>query len=435
MSRSGRYFLVLLLAAATFGGGLYLGRVMHRAPVAAEQPEEQIYTCPMHPQIRHKGPGTCPICGMDLVPLKSSPAGEKEQPSGLPGQAAVTIDPKQQQLIGVVTTPVRKQHLDRLVRTVGQVTLDESRTYEVHTKIDGWVEKLYANETGKVVSKGQPLLTVYSPDLVSTQQEYLVALRSRQRLANSPFAEVKKSGETLVAATRERLRLWDISEADIKRLETTGHVRRTLAVNSPASGFILEKQAIEGMKVDPAMALLKLVDLSRVWVDVSVYEFEAPLIKTGLRAKLTLQAQPGAALWGKVTYVYPTVDATTRTLKARLEFANPGLRLKPGMYADVELLVPSEDQLSVPEQAVLDTGTRTLVFVKQGEGTFLPREVTLGPRAGGAYPVLSGLKEGEEIVSSPNFLLDSESKLRAMSEDTAAVPAKPAPKTSQERGG
>jgi RND family efflux transporter MFP subunit len=414
------WVLLILLLVAIIAGVWYLRKPSARpaAPGGAAQVQGVIYTCPMHPQIRQKGPGQCPICGMTLVPVEpgATTAAQAMPTSSVPGQGVIQIDPRQRQLIGVVTTPVTRRKLDRAVRTVGDVTIDESRTYEVHTKVDGWVERLYTNQTGKIVRQGQPMLTIYSPDLVSTQEEYLVALRSQQRLANSPFPEVRKSGASMLAAARERLRLWDVPDSDIRRLETTGQVRKTLTISAPATGYIMEKMVTEGTMVTPAMTLLKLADLSRVWVEASVYEYELPTIAVAQRAKLTLQAHPGTAFWGRVNYVYPTVESMTRSVKARLEFANPRLALKPGMYGDVEILVPTSDQLAIPEQALLDTGARKLVFVEQTEGIYVPREVTLGPRAEGYYPVLSGLREGELVVSSPNFLLDSESKLRAMTQ-------------------
>jgi multidrug efflux pump subunit AcrA (membrane-fusion protein) len=405
--------IVVVLAAAAFGG-YRLVRSRRAAPAPAKRAAHvQQWTCPMHPWILRDQPGSCPICGMTLVPVEQTTKTTAEKPMGIPGEGVVNMDPQKQQLIGVVTTPVSRRRLNRVIRTVGVVTPDESLLSDVHTKVEGWVEKLYADQTGKLVRKGQPLLTIYSPDLVSTQQEYLVALRSRDRLAASPFPEVRKSGETLLAAARERLRLWDIADAEIGELQRSGKVRRTLTLYAPASGYIMEKMVVEGMRVMPEMTLLRLADLARVWVDVTIYEFEAPLVAVGQTAAITLQAHPGMTFRGRVSYVYPTVEEMTRTLKARLEFANRGLELKPGMYADVEILVPEAEQLALPEQAVVDTGTRKVVFVKEGEGTFVPREVTLGPRAAGYYPVLGGVKDGEQVVSSPNFLIDSESRFQA----------------------
>jgi len=417
---SGRSFItilvvVVLLCAAGFG--LYqLGR--HTGPASqtatAISAGEKTYTCPMHPQIIRHEPGKCPICGMDLVLVEEPTEKPGGAESGIPGLGVVEIDPRKQQLMGVVTTAVTRQPVHRTVRAVGLVTADESRLSDVHTKVEGWIEKLYADQTGKIVRRGEPLLTIYSPELVSAQEEYLVALRSRQRLAGSPFPEVRKSGESLVAAARQRLHLWDISDADIRRLEETEQVRRSLTLYAPATGYIMEKEAVAGMRVMPEMTLFRLADLSRVWVEAEIYESEAPIVAAGQTATLTLQARPGQPLTGQVSYIYPTVEAMTRTLRARLEFPNPNLELKPGMYADVEIKVPmGEEQLVIPEQAALDTGTRKVVFVKEGEGRFVPREVALGPRAAGYYPVLGGLTEGEQVVSSPNFLIDSESRFQA----------------------
>jgi len=207
--------------------------------------------------------------------------------------------------------------------------------------------------------------------------------------------------------------LWDVTDAEIARLERTGVAKKALTLYAPATGYVMEKMVVEGMQVMPSMTLFRLADLSRVWVDVSVYEYEAPLVHLGEQAALALTAHSGREFVGRVTYIYPTVETTTRTLKARLEFENPGLELKPGMYGDVVIQSPSGKALAVPEEAVLDSGTRKIVFVKQGEGTFVPREVTVGARAAGYYPVLSGLSAGEEVVSSPNFLIDSESRLQA----------------------
>jgi Cu(I)/Ag(I) efflux system membrane fusion protein len=321
----------------------------------------------------------------------------------------------------VVTTEVARRPLERVVRTVGIVTVDETRLSHVHTKVDGWIEVLYANETGRIVRKGEPLLTIYSPGLVSTQEEYLLAMRSRDRVAESPFREVRESGESLVRTTRERLRLWDIPEEAIERLEETGEVLKALTLHAPATGYIMEKHALEGMRVTPGMALFTLADLSRVWVEADVYEFEAALVEVGQEATLTLSAHPGRAFRGRVSYVYPTVKARTRTLTARLEFDNPGLALKPDMYADVEILAPTAEELVIPQEAVLDSGRRKVVFVEEEEGRFVPREVTVGARGGGYYPVLSGLEEGEVVVSSPNFLIDSESRFQAAMEAMKAT--------------
>lgn len=409
--------IIVVVAAAVVAVGY---RVQHRRAKSREVKAVQLWTCPMHPSVQLPHPGNCPICGMKLVPMEQT---EPKVKSEVEGHGVVEIAPDKQQLIGVVTTKAEVRDLKNLIRAVGQVVVDEERLSDIHTKIEGWIEQLYVNKTGQVVRKGQPLLTIYSPDLVSTQEEYLVALRSRDRTKSSPFVEVRRSGDSLVAAARKRLELWDISAAEIARLEDTGEVKKALTLYAPASGYVMEKMAVAGMRVMPEMTLYRLADLSRVWVDVSVYEYEAPLLRLGERATLTMAAHPGHELGGQVSYVYPTVETMTRTLRARVEFANPALMLKPGMYADVVIEVAAGKALAIPEEAVLDSGTRKIVFVKQGEGTFVPREVTLGARAAGYYPVLTGLSEGEEVVSSPNFLIDSESRLQAVIQQRAAKTA------------
>ncbi|MBN1458118.1 MAG: efflux RND transporter periplasmic adaptor subunit [Armatimonadetes bacterium] len=373
----------------------------------------QLWTCPMHPSVIRSEPGQCPICGMDLIPLQET---KSEYESEVEGHGIVEISPEKQQLIGVVTTRVERRPLAREVRTVGIVTVDEERVSDVHTKFEGWVERLYADETGRLLRRGEPLLTIYSPELVSTQEEYLLALRSRKRTKDSPFEEVRRSGDSMVAAARRRLELWDISDREIDELARTGVVKKALTLSAPSTGYIMEKSVVEGMRVMPGMALYRLADLSRVWVDVDIYEYEAASVAEGMSATLTTSSYSEIKLSGRVTYVYPTVDMKTRTLTARLEFPNPNLLLKPGMYGDVLIETPQAEALAIPEQAVLDSGTRKVVFVKEDEGTFVPREVEIGPRMAEYYPVLSGLAAGEEVVSSPNFLIDSESRFAAAME-------------------
>jgi len=410
--------IVVIVAAAAVAVGY---RVQQRRAESREVKAAQVWTCPMHPSVQLPHPGNCPICGMTLVPMEQT---EPKVKSEVEGHGVVEIAPGKQQLIGVVTTRVEVRDLNNLIRAVGQVVVDEERLSDIHTKIEGWIEKLYVNKTGQLVHSGQPLLTIYSPDLVSTQEEYLVALRSRERTKDSPFPEVRRSGDSLVAAARKRLELWDISAAEIARLDRTGEVKKALTLYSPATGYVMERMAVAGMRVMPEMTLYRLADLSRVWVDVSVYEYEAPLLRVGERATLKLAAHPGRELSGRVSYVYPVVETMTRTLRARVEFPNPALMLKPGMYGDVVIEAPAGKALAIPEEAVLDSGTRKLVFVKQGEGTFVPREVTVGARAAGYYPVLTGLSQGEQVVSSPNFLIDSESRLQAAVQQRAT--SKPA---------
>ena len=324
----------------------------------------------------------------------------------------VQISPERQQLIGVRIGTVEKRLLQKVIRTNGRVEFDEKRLTTISPKIGGWIEDLYVDFTGAPVKKGAPLLTLYSPELVSTQEEYLAALRARQELAASPYPEVAASGNALVESARRRLRLWDISEEQIRELEQTGQVRKSLTLYSPYSGIVLEKMAFKGMRVEPGMALYKLADLTVVWLIADIYEYELPLIRLGQQASINLSYLPGEAFTGKAVFIYPYLDAQTRTARVRFEFANPRGTLKPEMYAGVEITIRLGDKVAVPEGAIIDTGIRKVAIVEKGAGYFEPRDVKLGTKAGDYYEVLDGLKVGERVVTSANFLIDSESKLK-----------------------
>jgi Cu(I)/Ag(I) efflux system membrane fusion protein len=324
----------------------------------------------------------------------------------------VQISPERQQLIGVRIGTVEKRPLQKVIRTNGRVEFDEKRLATISPKIGGWIEELYVDFTGAPVKKGAPLLTLYSPELVSTQEEYLAALRARQELAASPYPEVAASGNALVESARRRLRLWDISEEQIRELEQTGQVRKSLTLYSPYGGIVLEKMAFKGMRVEPGMALYKLADLSVVWLIADIYEYELPLIRLGQQASINLSYLPGEAFTGKAVFIYPYLDAQTRTARVRFEFANPRGTLKPEMYAGVEITIRLGDKIAVPEGAIIDTGIRKVAIVEKGAGYFEPRDVKLGTKAGDYYEVLDGLKVGERVVTSANFLIDSESKLK-----------------------
>ena len=324
----------------------------------------------------------------------------------------VQISPERQQLIGVRIGTVEKRLLQKVIRTNGRVEFDEKRLATISPKIGGWIEELYVDFTGAPVKKGAPLLTLYSPELVSTQEEYLAALRARQELSASPYPEVAASGNALVESARRRLRLWDISEEQIRVLEQTGQVRKSLTLYSPYGGIVLEKMAFQGMRVEPGMALYKLADLSVVWLIADIYEYELPLIRLGQQASINLSYLPGEAFTGKAVFIYPYLDAQTRTARVRFEFANPRGTLKPEMYAGVEITIRIGDKITVPEGAIIDTGIRKVAIVEKGAGYFEPRDVKLGTKAGDYYEVLDGLKVGERVVTSANFLIDSESKLK-----------------------
>jgi len=324
----------------------------------------------------------------------------------------VQITTERQQLIGVKFGTVEMKPLEKVIRTVGRVDYDEKRIVTVSPKIGGWIEDLYVDFTGRFVRQGEPLLTIYSPELVSTQEEYLLALRARKDLVKSPFPEIASSGNSLAESARRRLKLWDITDDQIRILEESGQPRKTLPLYAPYSGFVLEKMAYKGMNVMPGMALFKLADLSVVWLYADIYEYELPFIRLGQKASVQLSYLPGETFTGKAIYIYPSLNPETRTAKVRFEFPNPHGRLKPEMYANVEIKVHLGQKLTVPEGAIIDTGLRQMAIIDKGSGYFEPREVKVGAKVENYYEVIKGLKAGEKVVTSANFLIDSESKLK-----------------------
>lgn len=326
---------------------------------------------------------------------------------------SVVVSPERQQISGVRFGPVGFQNLERIIRTVGRLDFDEKKISTVNPKIGGWIEELYVDYTGKMVRKGQPLLSIYSPELVSTQEEYLLALKAKKILSASPIADISGGGESLLQAARRRLLLWDITPKQIETLEKTGEIKKTMVLYAPADGFVMEKMAFKGMSLMPGVTLFKLGDLSTIWVIADIYEYELPFIKIGDKARITLAYFPGESLEGTATYIYPAVDPKTRTAKVRFDLPNPEFKLKPEMWANVELKIPLGRKLVVPEDAVMDSGTMQMVFVDRGQGHFESRHIQIGAKVQGYYEVLSGLREGEKVVTSANFLIDSESQLKA----------------------
>ena len=430
-----RWPLVLVIVLALGAGGLYIACGRHMPPASKQASKAKvIYRCPMHPNYTSDRPGDCPICGMKLVKVEpeqkaAAPAGAGEGIAGtaatgptVEGQGAVHLTPQKQQLIGARTEPVARTPLVKSIRTVGQVTADESRISRVHTKIGGWVDKLYVNFTGAQVRKGQPLLSIYSPELVATQEEYLLALRARGRLRQSSFREVADGGDSLLAATRRRLELWDVPESEIRRIEKAGQPIKTITLYAPTTGYVMDKPVLEGMKVDPSTDLMVVADLSSVWVQAEFYESDAANVSVGNTAKLTVNSYPEMSWAGSVDYIFPSVDPQTRTLRARLIFTNHGMLLKPGMYGNVMMEKRLGDQLTVPEEAVLDSGTRQIVFVDRGNGHYEPREVKVGERANGRREILSGVALGEMVVTNGNFMIDSESRLKSAIQGMEPMP-------------
>lgn len=344
-----------------------------------------------------------------LPPLQQAPASS----SATVPRGGVTIDPQRQQLIGVRLAPVTREPIAAVVRTTGVVRYDETRLSDVNVKLDGWIRDLRVDYTGQFIQKDQPLFTLYSPDLLATQNEYLLALKTRDQLQGSAIADAREYADRVVEAARQRLALWDLPPEEIAGLEERRQSRDAIVFRSPVSGFVIEKQALQGMHVMPGQMLYKVADLSVVWVEADVYEQEMANVRAGQRAMVTLDAYPGEHFAGRAIYIYPFVEENTRTVKVRFQFANRGGRLKPGMYANVELQGAGGTSLTVPSNAVLDSGTEQIVFVAQGNGYFTPRRVKIGRRLKDSIEVLDGLKDGDQVATGATFFLDSESQLRA----------------------
>jgi len=388
----------------------------HRAGAAALR---DVYYCPMHKDYQSDKPGNCPICSMQLVKKeKSAMAAESPAPVGASGPRAepntIFLAPQQQQLTGVRTEPAGYRHLAKEIRAAGKIAYDETRVTHIHTKVSGWIEHVFVDFAGKFVRQGDPLFTFYSPDLVATQEEYLLALRAQKDLASSSFERVTTSARSLVEASRQRLRLWDVTDEEVSRLEKEGKALRTLTVYSPVGGLVTERAAYHhGRYVSPEMDLYTIVDLSRVWALGEIYEYELPLVKTGEKTEIEMPYEQGAPpLRGTVNYVYPYLNPATRTGQIRMEFPNPSYALKPDMFVNVKLRINLGRQLTVPEDAVFDTGTEQYVFVDKGNGYFEPRKVKLGVQAEGYYAITEGLRSGERVATAANFILDSESRLK-----------------------
>ena len=325
----------------------------------------------------------------------------------------VQLTPQRLQSIGVQTGVVEAKPVADEIRTVGNVEVDETRLAYVQVRFPGWIQKVFADSTYLYVRKGQPLFTIYSPDLVTTEQEYLLARQNRDELAQSSIPGVASGAASLLDAAADRLKQWQVPNREITQLETTGKVRHELEIDSPVSGYITERNALPNMYVQPETRLYTVADLSTVWVYAEVFQTDIARIKIGDPATVTTDAYPGHAFSGRVNFVWPQVDMTTRTQRVRLVFSNPGMKLTPGMFLNVRLVIPMGRQLIIPASGVLQSGTRQMAFVDHGGGYLEPREIQLGARVGDEFIVQKGLKRGERIVTSANFLIDSESQLQA----------------------
>jgi RND family efflux transporter MFP subunit len=442
-----RWKIIVIAVVIAATGGYFIISYLPIGHKTHEQEEKQLYTCPMHPQIIQDHPGDCPICGMKLVPVKKEEKRKEKKimyrssmnpketsdrpgkdsmgmdmvpfevtggeeistPSGL---APVSISKQKREMIGIAFEVVKRRSIKREIRTSTKIVPDETRQSKVTTKVGGWIEKLYVNQTGQYVRKGAPLLSIYSPDLFSAQQEYLSAMKAREKFSGD--SDMSGSMEEIAHAARERLRLLDVSEAQIEKIKQTGKFERTVNLYAPVSGYVTEKMVLQGQKIMMNDSLMVIVDLSRVWGEIDIYETDLPYIKIGMPVEVTLSYWPGKTFTGRVSFLNPFMDAETRTMKARVEIPNAGLVLKPNMYGDARLSYNIGKRVAVTEQAVMQTGVRNYVFIEGKDDLVVPYEIKIGVRSSdGYYEVLSGLKGGERVVTSANFLVDSESSLKA----------------------
>lgn len=339
---------------------------------------------------------------------------------GVPG--IVTIAQDRLQTIGVKYEPVTRRPLEKIIRTVGRVAVDERKLAKVTIKFHGWIERLFVSATGDHVRKGQQLFTIYSPDLVATQEEYLLALQGRKQMGESEFPEVARGSQDLLEATKRRFQLWDITPDHVRELGKTGKVLKTLPIHSPITGTVIKKDALAGAHVEPGQELYTIADLSHLWILADIYEYELGFVKKEQKAAVTLSYDPSRVLTGQVGFIYPTLDPKTRTAKVRFEMDNADDTLKPDMYANVELRVSLGTKLAIPQEAIIESGQKQVVFLHHGGGKLEPRLIKTGVKAGEWSEILEGLKEGEHIVTSANFLIDSESRLKSVVEGMGGMP-------------
>jgi Cu(I)/Ag(I) efflux system membrane fusion protein len=406
---------IVVAAVVALFGALALGYRVGRSGRSQAAPAETartgvLYHCPMHPQIVSDRPGHCPICQMTLV----KNVDEEKTAEGAPveGLAAVGLSERQHKLLGAHTVRVAQAPFVKTVRTVGLVAIDERRTQHVHTKIQGWIEHLHAGAVGESVRRGDPLLTIYSPELLATQREFLVALDNRKRVVSSSY-DINADADHLVEAARRRLLLQDMTSAQIDELATTREARKVVTLYSPVSGTITARNVSHGERIESATSLLDIADLTAVWLLADVYESDLPFVHDGQEATITLSYLPGSTYTGRVSLVSPLVDETTRTVKVRIELDNRDLSLRPGMFASVEMRSDLGPRIAVPKDAVLRSGTRDIVFVRPQDGSFEPREVELGLELEDAWEIRRGLAGGEDVLAAANFFVDAESKLKA----------------------
>jgi RND family efflux transporter MFP subunit len=445
MRRTAIFILSGLAFAAAFAAGVWYARSRISAPEQKDRRKILYWIDPMHPAYKSDQPGVAPDCGMKLVPVyedgaaraDSTPARRKilyyrdpRDPSyrsdkpGLNPETGNELEPvyedanrininvQKQQLIGVTYAVAELSSGIEAIPAVGRIAQDETRITRVHPKIEGWIEKVFANFTGQLVRQGDPLLTIYSPEMFAAQQEFMVALRARDIMKSSSSREAYENSELLIEAARRRLELWDLSAAQISEIERTRKAIRTVTLYAPATGYITSRNAFPSQRVSPDTELYAIADLSRVWILADVFETDLSKIHTGQSAVVSIPTESGRKFTARVAYIQPQIDSASRTLKIRLEAPNPDLRLKPEMFITLELRVGLPRRVTVPADAVLNTGLSKSVFVDLGEGALERREVQTGDRIGDRIQVISGLRPGERVVASGAFLIDSEAHLK-----------------------
>jgi len=423
MKAIGIFLLVAILLGAGFAGGLSFMRWRGAQDAAAVSERKVLYWVdPMHPAYKSDKPGIAPDCGMKLQPVY---ADQGPVPGGAPVVASAPegtfqVSPEKQQLIGMRFGDVALEAQSETVRASGRVTVDETRISHVHSKIEGWIEKVNVDFTGALVQKGDPLVTIYSPEMLASQQEYLLAIKAQQVMSRGALPDSAGNSASMVDASRRRLELWDLSAAQIDDIKNTGKPTRAITLYAPAGGFVTARNAFPSLKISPETELYTLADLSHVWIMADLFETDATKVRVGATAMVRVPTANNAAFSARVTYVQPQVDPATRTVKVRLEADNPAMRLKPDMFVDVEMRMGYGARVTIPAEAVLDAGLHKTVFVDRGNGYLEPRAVETGDRVGDRVVVLSGLKPGERIVTSGTFLVDSESQLRPPTGTAAA---------------
>jgi len=415
---------LIVIAAGTLiigtGAGYWFGQAgvsaTSDAVVVATERKPLFYRHPMQPEVTSPVPAKGSM-GMDYIPVFADEVTGQNEIAG-----TVRIDAVVQQNIGVRTAKAELASLSHTVRAAGRISFDETRITKLHPKIEGWVEELFVDTTGQQVEEDTMLLSLYSPRLVASQQEYVLALKNNETLKNSSVEDIRRGAEELVASSRSRLELFDVPEHQIRELEASLEPQKTLHIHSPAAGIIIRIGAREGQHVTPMTELFMIADLSRVWAYADIFEYDLPWVKTGDEAQMTLAASPGQVFKGRVAYIYPYAESKTRTIKVRIEFDNPDLMLKPEMFVNIRLDASQQDLATViPAEAVIRSGSEDQVFVVRGPGKFEPRKVQLGLQSDGRVIVLAGVQPGEEVVTSAQFLIDSESKLREATAKMAEV--------------